>query len=366
MKKRLAAMFLCLALMLALAAPAAQADEIVFFTAMGESILPLTEATMPFISGSNIYIPTSIFTGTVRKVLNVSSTYNNAERLVILYRGSQSLWFYLDEEHAHDHEDNVYYPGAVVRGGEVFVSATLVARFFDLTYTVTQVPHGYMVWMRQPGHPLSEERFADAASYSMENRYAAYLKEKETKPPKVEQPEDPVMDGKTICMAFAGNEETERLLSMVESTGKQAAVFFAPEEMSLRHGLLRRMAAQGHSIGLLLDAAVETPVLQQAEQANRALEEATCGRTRLVRLENPTEEAEQALRSSGYCPVSFEMESPALRTAAQAEALVQRISRRSGNVKVWLGQEAGVAGVSAFLRSVEDAEGRCRALTETS
>ena len=85
-----------------------------------------------------------------------------------------------------------------------------------------------------------------------------------------------------------------------------------------------------------------------------------------IKLENPTEEAEQALRSSGYCPVSFEMESPALRTAAQAEALVQRISRRSGNVKVWLGQEAGVAGVSAFLRSVEDAEGRCRALTETS
>ena len=51
-----------------------------------------------------------------------------------------------------------------------------MARFFDLSYSITEVPHGYMVWFRKAGYPLSDIRFADAASYSMESRYADYLK----------------------------------------------------------------------------------------------------------------------------------------------------------------------------------------------
>ena len=59
MKKRFCALALCLALVLSLTVPTAWAEEKVFFTAMGESILPLTDETMPFLSGSTIYIPTS-------------------------------------------------------------------------------------------------------------------------------------------------------------------------------------------------------------------------------------------------------------------------------------------------------------------
>jgi len=366
MKKRLAAMLLCLALVLSLAAPAARAEEMVFFTAMGESILPLTDETMPFLSGSSIYIPTSIFTGAVRKQLDVSSTYNKNQQLVILYRGSQSLWFYLNEDSARDHEDNVYYPGAILKGGEVFVSAALVARFFELTYTVTEVPHGYMVWFRKAGYPLSDERFADAASYSMDNRYAAYIKAKEeaaVKPPA--QTEDPVMDGKPIYIAFSAGQNVERLLDTVETAGNQAAVFFTVEQMQEKGGVLRRMAVRGHSAGILVDAAAETDVLTRAEEANRALEEATCGRTRLVRVENPTEEALRSLREKGYCPVIFDLTGSVLHTSAQAETIVQKISRQSGSVKVWL-EDVNTTALSFLLRTVQQAEGRCRALTETA
>ena len=367
MKKRFCTLVLCLALVLSLTVPAARAEEKVFFTAMGESILPLTDETMPFLSGSTIYIPTSIFTGAVRKALNVSSTYNRNQGLVILYRGSHSLWFDLKNDYVRDDEDNVYYPGAMVKGDEVFVSASLVARFFDLTYSITEVPHGYMVWFRKEGYPLSDSRFADAASYSMESRYADYLKVKAAQ--EAQQPsqtEEPVRDGKSIYLGLSATSNLTAVLDALEGAGVQGAVFFTPEQMAQSGGALRRCAAKGHSVGILVDAALETPVLDQVLAANRALEEATCGRTRLVRVENAADEAMKSLLEAGYCPVSFAMIQSGLRSSAQAADLVQRISRRSGGVSVWLGENLSISGLRAFLQDVEEAEGRCRALTETT
>lgn len=364
MKKRFFALALCLMLLASLAVPAAKADEVVFFTAMGESILPLNDETMPFLSGSQIYIPSSIFSGTVRRQLDVSSTYNKAQNLVILYRGSQSLWFYLDRNHARDHEDSTYYPGAVVRGGEVFVPAALVARFFDLTYTVAEVPHGYMVWFRKQGYPLTEDRFVDAASYSLESRYAAYEKVKAEEAAKEPEKEEiPVLDGRSVCLALAAGESTARQLDMLESKGAYGAVFFTPEQMLRQGGILRRMSARGHSIAIRIPNGTED-VLQAVEQANQALEDATCSRTRLVRVEDDNEETLAALRAAGYCPVSFHLISSTLRTAVHAETLVQRISRSGSGVKVWLGEDVSITGLVELLRAVETAEGRCRALSE--
>lgn len=371
MKKRLLALVLCLVLVAGLAAPAASAEENVFFTAMGESILPLTDETMPFLSGTSIYIPVSIFTGTVRKNLDISSTYNRNQGLVILYRGSQSLWFDLSRDYARDNEDNLYYPGAIVKGSEVFVSASLVARFFELTYSITEVPHGYMVWFRKAGYPLSDTRFADAASYSMESRYADYLKSKaaqEVQQPETPAPEDPEMDGKAIYLGLSAVSNLAAVLDTLENASVQGAVFFTAEEMAQSGGLLRRCAAKGHSVGILADAGLETPVLDQASAANEALEEATCGRTRLVRLENGTEETRQALEEAGYCVVAFDLDrsQSGLRSAAQAETLVKTLSKRSGSQRVWLGESLSITGLRALLREVAEADGRCRALTETT
>lgn len=372
MKKRLLALMLCLVLAAGLAVPAARAQENVFFTAMGESILPLNDETMPFLSGTSIYIPVSIFTGTVRKNLDISYTYNKTQNLVILYRGSQSLWFDLREDYGRDHEDNVYYPGAITRGAEIFVSASLVARFFDLTYTITEVPHGYMVWFRKAGYPLSEDRFADAASYSMESRYADYLKAKAAQQagqsPQEDGPQETEMEGKSIYLGLSATLNLTTMLDTLENAAVQGAVFFRPEEMEEAGGILRRCAAKGHSVGILVDAALETPVEDQVLRANEALEEATCGRTRLVRLENPTEQSAAALREAGYCVVNFSLDrsQSGLRSAAQAENLVKSLSQRSGSSRVWLGESVSSTGLRAFLRLVKEADGRCRALTETA
>ena len=367
MKKRLLALFFCAAVLLSLAVPPVRAEESVFFTAMGESILPLRDESMPFLSGSSIYIPAGIFTGAVRKSLEVSYTRNDTQNLVILYRGSHSLWLDLSTDYARDEEEMVYYPGAIERGGQVYVSASLVARFFDLRYTITEVPHGYMVWLRKQDYPLSDTRFADAASYIMESRYKEYLKSKEqpavpVTPPAAE-PDETVMDGKRVYLCLRADENLSAMLDTLDHAGIQAAVFFTPEEMARSGGVLRRMTATGHSVGIL----AEGEVLEQAAAANDALKEAACTRTRLVMAPGAPEEVLREAEEAGYRLVTPDMDRTqyGLRTADQAKTLVRRISERRGNVVVWLGTEATPVGLRSFLTAVAQAEGRCRALTET-
>ena len=56
MRKRAAALVLCLLLMLQITAPSVRAEQSVYFVAVGSNVLPLTDATMPFWSGGYLYI----------------------------------------------------------------------------------------------------------------------------------------------------------------------------------------------------------------------------------------------------------------------------------------------------------------------
>ena len=371
MKKRILGLVLCLMLLLPLAAPAARADETVFFTAMGESILPLRDETMPFLSNTALYVPVSIFTGAVRKALDVSCTGGISRGEVILYSGGHSLWFDLSKDYATDGDDNIYTPGAIVKNGQVFVSVMQVARFFDLRCSITEVDHGYMVWMRKQDYALSDVHFADAASYTMESRYKEYQKIKaqqkeEQLPVVVPQPEETVMDGKRIYLCIASGANTTAMLDTLERAATQGTVFFTPEEMGGSGGVLRRAVAKGHSVGILADAAAKTPVLEQVTLANDALEAATCSRTRMVMVKNAGAEVKKSLAEAGYCVVTPDMDRTGygLHTAEQAKTLLRRISERQGNVSVWLGDQVSIGGLRGFLTQADQAEGRCRALTE--
>ena len=63
MKRRIAALVLCLLFLFQLPPVPAKAAERVYFTAVGSYVLPLSDNTMPFWSGGYVYVPSSIFTG---------------------------------------------------------------------------------------------------------------------------------------------------------------------------------------------------------------------------------------------------------------------------------------------------------------
>lgn len=162
----------------------------------GRNVLPLTDATMPFWSGGYLYISSSIFTGVVWSAVGISHVPANARQPLILYSGEdRSLIFNLDKPYAEDPQGNTYYPGAVVRNGNVFVPASVVASYFGLQYSlIPNVEHGYLVWLPQPGYGLSDEEFATAATYPMASSYAQYLKSKESAQQTTPTPSVPEQD----------------------------------------------------------------------------------------------------------------------------------------------------------------------------
>ena len=83
MFKRMAAGLCCLLLVFQLAAPVRAEAGYICFVAAGESILPLSDSTMPFWHNGYLYIASSIFTGVGREALNIGRISNSGQ--VILY-----------------------------------------------------------------------------------------------------------------------------------------------------------------------------------------------------------------------------------------------------------------------------------------
>ena len=386
-KRRWAAWALSLLLLFQLAAPPkAQAVNYVYFVAAGENVLPLSDATMPFWSGGSLYIASSIFTGLAREALNIGRSRNDKEKLVVLYSGSRakSLWFEWEKDCAYDVDGNVFYPGAIYRNDEVYVPVSLVARFFDLQYSVNKVNsrvngepiQGDLAWIRKPGNVLTDKYFMDAASSVITNRYEDYLKDKEkeqeqqgiSSPGTAQTPAGVDIEGKRIYLCITAGADTSVLLDTLDHYSAQAAFFCTPEFMEQQGDLLRRMMATGQTIGILADAGDETQTVEeQLEAGNRALERATFGRTRLVRVENGDEQTLQRLGEEGYRCLEPDIDRSGygLYSAANANSLLQRVLARKGdNVAVWLADRADALGLRYFLADVKKNEGQCLAWTE--
>ena len=297
MKRRLAAYAVCILLVLQMPFPTVRAEERVYFTAAGSYVLPLSDNTMPFWSGGYVYVASSIFTGAAREALNISQVLDSSQEWVVLYSGGLSLTFNLSANCALDNDGNAYYPGAIRRNGVVFVPANTVSRYFNLVYSVIEVEQGSMVWLRQPSYTMPDKLFADAAQYQLNTVYADYLRAKENTPPKGGTPdapsrpttpvstEDPAaeLDGKRIALCLAAGSDASAMVDALGSYDAGAALFFTPEEMTRQGETLRRVAASGQSIGILVNAGdPERTIPEQLEAGNEALFQAACCKTRLA------------------------------------------------------------------------------------
>lgn len=381
MKKRAAALTLCLALALCLTPLTAEAAGSVYITAAGNDILPLDDATMPFWSEGYLYVASSIFTGQVNKALGVAYLPGSVSNpnLCILYAGNRSLMFDLNGNFARDTDGNITFRGAIRRGGEVFVPASLVAEFFHLEYSVTPLSidtsgessYGALVWLRQPNFGLSEKDFINAAFSQIAMRYEQYLQEQRPDSGGAENiPGDiqlPAESGKSVYLCLRAGNGAAAQLDALDAYGAQAAFFCSPEFLENQGDLLRRMTATGHAVGLLADAAdPDRTVAEQLEAGNALLAQATMGKTRLASIENGGEHHRREAREAGFSCLEADLDraDSGLRDGAQAENLLRQVSAQRGDVRIWLGDSAGAAGLRAFLAAAQ-AENRCLALTET-
>ena len=155
MRRKLAALLLCLLLVFQLSPVPSGAAETVYFTAVNKNVLTLSDDTMPFWSGGYLYVPSTIFTG-VGRDLGVSYYPNIARQTVLLYVDKtvySSLVFDLNKDYAIDNEGNLYFQKPIQRGGVIFLPISLIARCFGLLYSTGAIWFGcaIRIWIWRSG-----------------------------------------------------------------------------------------------------------------------------------------------------------------------------------------------------------------------
>ena len=373
MRRKLAALLLCLLLVFQMSAVPSEAAGTVYFTAVNKNVLSLSDATMPFWSGGYLYVPSTIFTG-VGRDLGVSYYPNIAKQTVLLYVDDtiySSLVFDLNKDYAIDNEGNMYFQKPIQRGGVIFLPISLIARCFGLLYSTVEVDRGYLVWVRDPDMDMEERYFADAARSRMDYEYSQYLRNQGTAAEETvpEQSEPSVVTGQRIYLSMEAAESAavSSLLDTLDRYDAQATFYCTAGFLEEAGDLLRRMSAAGQAIGLIADAADDRPVTEQLEAGNRLLSQAASVKTRLAWIRNATAEAVAEAEAAGFCCLTPDLDRSAypLSSTGAADTLFQRVTSRSGAVTVWLGDGANAAGLGSFLSAAEAADDRCLAMTET-
>ncbi|MBQ9520978.1 MAG: hypothetical protein IJR72_00225 [Oscillospiraceae bacterium] len=185
--QRIIAAAFCILCLFGLSRAAASQQEELYFVAVENMVLPLSGETMPFWDDGYLYISGDIFTGNVRDTTGISRA--KIQNSMLIYRGDKCLLFQKDVPYAKDPEERTYSPGLIYRGDNFFVPAYVVANYFDMLYSTTDVEHGKLVWLRSDSFVMTERAFAKAATFQLNTAYQEYVAALEPEPVTIPEPE---------------------------------------------------------------------------------------------------------------------------------------------------------------------------------
>ena len=337
MKKRFAALVCALMMLISLSPPAAAAES-VYFTAVDERVLDLTDASMPFWFGGYLYVAATVF-----RESGVGYSYNIVNQTLVLYESSKSLVYNVSTGSGTNGQGEPYDHVCVTRNGVTFVAASPVASYFGRTYSNTRVNHGYLIRVKTSG-ALSDAMFTDVATFQLDSKYQQYQRSlspqtgEETAPAGETAPAEEPAAGKSVYLCFLAEDPAtvDGWLDALNAHGGRAAFYFTEEALSRSGSQLRRLIAEGSAVGLVLQS--EDPPLEQLRRMNQALFAAAGVKTRLVCTDLTDDIA--ALQLAGYCPLSADIDRAqyGLTTTGGASTLFKQIGSRRSAASVWLGR----------------------------
>lgn len=180
-KRRIQTFFASLALLLTLSAPMPASAANLYFTAINDSVPPLTSDTMPFWSGGAIYVPYTLFDPNLNGInvsLGLYTSFNRSSGTVTIFNLRQMLVFDLSNGTCRDDmTGTVYSSRSIMSNGRPYLSLDMVCSFFDLEYSYHQLPNisqGYLVRVKSADVVLDDASFIDAASGLLNMRLREY------------------------------------------------------------------------------------------------------------------------------------------------------------------------------------------------
>ena len=358
--KRICCILLAAAMTLVLAAPLlterAEA-ETAYFTAVNDTLFGLSDATMPFWSDGNLYVPSTVFSASS---ISVSYAYSAGDKKAMLYRDNTALLFDLANGGVLTQNGVSYAFSAITKNGYVFFPGAFVCAYFTLSFTIIETDYIPLVRIKNSDATFLDNDFVSKADVFLSSRYNKYIQSKqmESSDPG-QQPDDsddtPKETGKnsvTVCMAFTAGDSVSTILDRLSGYGFKAAFFFTASEMEGSDDLLRRIAAEGHTIGITVDGTLSgAQAEREIERANALLRTYTGAATRIILLSGGTY-PKSALASDGYCVFTANVDAQSLGTtgASRAASVIKRIASKKSYARVLMtGDDVSASALKTLL-----------------
>ena len=380
LRVRLAALVCLLALVLSLPGPAAAAGTL-YFSACNDSVVTLSDSTMPTWSGGVLYAPSSLFDGSnnTRVSFGISFSYNRSSGQATLFNTRQFLTFDLNYGTCFNALTGEYLSGrAILRNGLVYLPVALVCSFFGLSYSVIPIDEGYMVRIKNSAVVLPDQKFVDAATISISNYLREYNQANQSAPapgvrpptgdnsetagPPIEEEPDHE-DSIPVYLGFRCDQDQglSQVLDALDTVNRAALFFFPADGLERQDDLLYRILGSGHSVGLLAEGDTLSETRRLLEEGNRVLERVGYTRTAIALV---PERFRAALEAEGWvCWDETAAGTPeAEETSSRfANALMGEIPSRASSAYLTLDAGAETARVLPTL--LQRLEGRSYAVS---
>ena len=296
--RRLLALICALALCLGLSGPVSAAGD-VYFSVVNDSMITLSDSTMPVWSGGVLYVPHSVFDGTNSTGIGfgLNFSYNRDTGIASLFTTQQILTFDLNRGISYDYISGTPLKRrAILRNGRPYLPVGQVCSFFGLSYSVIAIPEGHIVRVKNSAVSLSDAAFVDAASNLISRYLREYSQSQQSPPtpgirpptssgtdaPLQEEPED---TGNTLVYLGFRCDDTQGLaqvLDALDANNKTGVFFFPADGLEREDDLLYRILGSGHSVGLLAEGETAAATRRLLKEGSRTLERVGYVRTALA------------------------------------------------------------------------------------
>ena len=270
-KKAFAAALLSACVIIGLLPVVTKAAVTPYFVAVNNTVLPLDDSIMPYISGGEYFIPISVFA----EVGVDSFNPGNSDTIIMFNKGTKTVFFYVLRGITEDQDGNLLtWPSAKKLSNRYYVPLRQVCTYFGLSYEIIEVPldiipneQMYAVRIISSSDAFNWRTFLGYNTQALKTVYNTYYTPPESTPPSpvvtgtespptiapVELP--PRYSDVTIYLSYydlsAGN--SERILQLVSVTQNYSACFFvSASEIAENPDLIRKIHGSGATIGIWL------------------------------------------------------------------------------------------------------------------
>ncbi len=245
MKKRIFILLLCVLLLLS-PLHYTSASTGVNYISINDTLPPDLVNTFIYYSGT-VYVPCWLFNS---YSLGVYYSYIESNNTAHLYQNSVQLFFETDTGLTYDGNGNYYSLPGIMQNGVIYVPISYVSAFFgSFYYTVTSTQYGSVLRLKDSRVVLSDTEFFQAAAPQMQQYYLAH---KPSSTPGSANPNGDDLDheGTELLLSFTGLPG-EMCLELLKAYNVKACFFLTAEDVIKSPDTIRRIACEGHSLGVL-------------------------------------------------------------------------------------------------------------------